>query len=83
MKRLFDLCHDDGMAVVAYYSIIYNNWAYHEHPEWQMRDLEGRGSRATGKRYGLCCPNNMEYRDFIRTQMAEFCDYFDFEGILI
>ena len=26
MKRLFDLCHDDGMAVVAYYSIIYNNW---------------------------------------------------------
>ena len=27
MKRLFDLCHDDGMAVVAYYSIIYNNWA--------------------------------------------------------
>lgn len=83
MKRLFDLCHDDGMAVVAYYSIIYNNWAYHEHPEWQMRDLEGRGSRATGKRYGLCCPNNMEYRDFIRTQMAEFCDYFDFEGIFL
>ncbi|HTZ52537.1 MAG TPA: hypothetical protein VMF68_12800, partial [Spirochaetia bacterium] len=28
MKRLFDLCHGAGMDVIAYYSLIYNNWAY-------------------------------------------------------
>ena len=83
MRRLFDLCHQAGMSVIAYYSIVYNNWAYREHPEWQMRDVNGWGSREGGKRYGLCCPNNMEYRDFIRAQMAEFCDYFDFEGIFL
>lgn len=83
MKRLFDLCHADGMPVIAYYSIVYNNWAYREHPEWRMLDLNGEGSREGGKRYGLCCPNNMEYRDFNRAQMAEFCDYFDFEGIFL
>ncbi len=60
MKRLFDLCHDDVLAVVAYYSIIYNNclsW----HPEWQDVIWKEEVSRATGKRYGLCQPNNMEY----------------------
>ena len=41
------------------------------------------GLRQLGKRYGLCCPNNMEYRNFVREQMAEFCDYFDFEGIFL
>jgi hypothetical protein len=25
----------------------------------------------------------MEYRDFVRAQMAEFCDYFDFEGVFL
>ena len=82
-KRLFDLCHGDGMSVVAYYSLIYNNWAYKEHPEWRMRDVYGKGSRDNGKRYGLCCPNNTGYRNFVKAQMAEFCDYFEFEGIFL
>jgi hypothetical protein len=36
-----DLCHADGMDVVAYYSLIYNNWAYDKHPERRMRDSTG------------------------------------------
>ena len=83
VKHLFDLCHAEGMDVVAYYSLIYNNWAYERHPEWRMRDVNGEGSRDGGKRYGLCCPNNMAYRDFVRAQMAEFSDYFDFEGVFL
>lgn len=26
VRELFDLCHGAGMSVVAYYSLIYNNW---------------------------------------------------------
>lgn len=83
MKHLFNLCHQADMSVIAYYSLIYNNWAYQEHPEWRMKTVDGFGSRDSGKRYGLCCPNNQAYRDFTRIQMREFCDYFDFEGIFL
>jgi len=71
------------MAVVAYYSLIFNNWAYDRNPEWRMRDVNGVPSRADGKRYGVCCPNNREYYDFTRRQIAEFCGYLEFEGIFL
>ncbi|WP_438447593.1 alpha-L-fucosidase [Gorillibacterium sp. sgz5001074] len=45
IRDLFDLCHKDGMNVIAYYSLNYNNWAYEAHPEWRMRTLAGYGTR--------------------------------------
>ncbi len=81
MKRLEQLCHENGMNVIAYYSLIYNNWAHEHHPEWRIVDLNGNDTRSTGGRYGQCCPNNMEYRAFTEQQIKEFCEYFDFEGI--
>ena len=91
MQRLFDLCHGAGMDVIAYYSLIYNNVAYVEHPEWRLRDINGRSTRFDrgqgqyfgGSRYGLCCPNNAEYRDFVLTQLDEIFDRFVFEGIFL
>lgn len=83
VRRLFELCKEDGMDVIAYYSLIYNNWAYKEYPDWRMINVHDKGSRDSGNRYGLCCPNNMKYREFIATQMNEFCDYFDFCGIFL
>lgn len=81
IRRLFDLCHEAGMDVVLYYSIIYNNVEYERHPEWRMRDHQGRSSRDHGGRYGLCCPNHEGYRAFVKEQIKEFCEYFDFEGV--
>lgn len=81
MKRVERLCHQNGMDVIAYYSLIYNNWAFEQHPEWRIVDAAGRDTRFGGGRYGQCCPNNMEYRAFTEAQIAEFCAYFDFEGI--
>ncbi len=81
MKRLERLCHQNGMAVIAYYSLIYNNWAHENHPNWRIVDLAGRDTRSDGGRYGQCCPNNMEYRAFTEMQIRELCEYFDFEGI--
>ena len=81
MKQVERKCHEAGMNVIAYYSLIYNNWAYGEHPEWRMRNLNGEGSRANGNRYGLCCPNSQEYRAFVEEQVRELCEYFDFESI--
>lgn len=81
VKRLFELCRKDGMDTVLYYSIIFNNREYEKHPDWRMKDASGRDSRENGGRYGLCCPNNEEYRAFIKEQIKEFCEYFEFEGV--
>jgi len=81
MKQVEVKCHAAGMNVIAYYSLIYNNWAYDTYPEWRMLTSQGKPSRADGRRYGLCCPNNAAYRTFVDAQIKEFCEYFDFEGI--
>ena len=83
LRRTIDLCHQNSMAVVVYYSLIYNNWAYDTYPEWRRVDAKGKTSRSSGGRYGLCCPNNADYRRFIETQVKELSEYFDFEGIFM
>jgi hypothetical protein len=95
IKQLFDLCNGDGMDVIAYYSLIYNNRAYLHHPEWRMIDLEGLGSRGDSKdksgqdmmggrgRYGLLCPNNKEYREYLIKQFAELVETYRFKGIFL
>lgn len=81
MRRLIDLCHGDGMAVVGYYSLSYNTYEYDRHPEWRMIDAEGLNPRARGGRYGHCCPNNPEYRAFVAEQIREMAEYCHVEGM--
>ena len=83
IKRLFDLCHQAGMDVVAYYSLIYNNRAYEDHPKWRMIDINGKPSRSGSGRYGLICPNNMGYRKFIKEQFAELTSVYEMEGVYL
>ncbi len=90
MKILIDLCHQNHMDVIAYYSLIYNNCAYEEHPEWRMLDVHGNPSRRDshhnfmgGGRYGLVCPNQNGYREFLLQQFRELCGTYDFEGIFL
>ena len=80
MGELIELCHREGMNVVVYYSLIYNNWAYDNHPEWRIRLADGREAKAWTGRYGVCCPNS-SYRDFALSQVDELCQKYDFEGI--
>lgn len=93
VKRLTDLCHENNIKVVGYYSLNYNNWAHHEHPEWRMLNPNGLSSfEITGGheeefssaavcRYGFCCPNNPDYREFVREQIKEMVEYFDADGL--
>ena len=81
MKRLFEKCRAAGMPTVLYYSLIFNNRAYRDHPEWRMRDLDGHSSRDGGARYGTLCPNSEAYRAFVSEQIQEFSDYFDYDGV--
>jgi len=71
--------HRRGFAVVAYYSAVFNNAAFLEHPEWRVQPRQG-GSLYESSRYGACCPNS-PYRDFAMAQTEEICASYPFDGI--
>lgn len=93
MRRLADMCHKNNIKVIGYYSLIYNNWAHDNYPKWRMVDESGKSVYEQGKvlkaefanneifRYGLCCPNNNEYRKFVFEQVKEMAEYFTVDGM--
>lgn len=84
LGEITDLCHREGIDVIAYYSLIFNNWAYDNNPSWRILDVDGKPSRERGGRagrYGVCCPNNVDYRAFVTAQVEELLAAYDFEGI--
>ena len=82
MKRLTDLCHENGIDVTAYYSINYNSIEIKKHPDWKVIPMKGDAElEFGGDRYGYCCPNNPDYREFVKIQIKEMLDYADFDGL--
>ncbi len=83
-------CHENGIAVIAYFSQIFDNWAYEEHPSWRLVTAEGKNMREyrggdnfkTG-RYGIVCPNNQEYRAYVKDCLTEMNTLYDFEGMFL
>lgn len=85
MKRTAALCHEEGIRVCGYYSLIYNTREHDRHPQWRMRlatglswresSLDGGADAARPVRYGFCCPNHPEYRQFVFAQIDEMLDY--------
>ena len=82
INKLINLCINDGMKVVGYYSLIFNNYAADTHPSWEILDSNGKNYRSNHHRYGLCCPNNKEYRNFVIEQIKELSEiYKNLDGI--
>lgn len=94
IKRVIDLCHQNGIKVCGYYSLIYNTREHDKHPEWRMKQENGLSRRESkddgtglafanskGSRYGHCCPTNPEYRQFVYDQIDEMLDYFDVDAM--
>jgi hypothetical protein len=70
-------CRKRGIHPLAYFSLIYDNWAFEFHEDWRFRYVDG--SAATG-RYGLVCPN-APYRDYVSACIAEICGGYDIDGM--
>ncbi len=73
--------HQRGLDVIAYYSLIYDDYSYRKNPDWRMVLASGEGA-AEQSRYGICCPNS-PYRDYAARHVAELCTRFHFEGIFL
>ena len=71
---LLDGLHKKGVKVFANYSTLYDNRLFLEHPDWRMRDADGRDSKQlgwSGHRTGVVCFNT-PYRDLARKQLEAF-----------
>ena len=80
------LCHERGIDVILYYSVIYDNWVYDGEPLWRLRRADGTTSREDGKggvgsRYGLICPNAEDYRTFTDRQLKSLAERYRFESV--
>lgn len=61
-----------GMVPLAYYTIVFQNDAAGNHPEWRMRD--GHGKEHDG-RYWYACINHPDYIEYVKSQLTEIAAY--------
>ena len=72
---------NNGLYAVAYYCLIYDNWAYEYHPDWRLvPDDDSIPSHP--QRYGFACLNS-PYRDFVLACLRELVGNYEFEGIFV
>ena len=70
-----------GLYAVAYYCLIFDNWAYEYHPDWRMMP-DDDSIPSHPQRYGFACPNS-PYRDHALACLRELVGNYDFEGIFV
>ena len=70
-----------GLHAVAYYSLIFDNWAYEYHPDWRM-DPDDDSIPTHPQRYGFACPNS-PYREHALACLRELAGNYDFDGIFL
>ncbi len=87
--EMIELCHQSGIAVMVYYSQIFDNWAYDHHPSWRCVFVDGLTSKERPHyffkqgRYGVVCPNNHEYRAYVRANLEELNRKYQFEAMFL
>jgi hypothetical protein len=83
--EIVKLCHQNNIEVIAYYTLVFDNWAYHRDPSWRIiradgtSDMEHEDSRQG--RYGHACPNSEDYREFTKKQVSDLVSRYDFESV--
>ena len=74
-------CQRDGLEIFGYYSAIFNNRSWLDHPDWRIVPSAPPATGAfMGKRYGHVCPNNGDYRRFALAQIDELARDYPFDG---
>jgi hypothetical protein len=91
--EMIELCHKNNIAVMAYFSQIFDNWAYENHPDWRLINGEGKTSMEYEDynavtlfrkgRYGNLCPNNEDYRKYCHDCLTELTTNYQFESIFL
>ncbi len=79
--EVMEECRRHGLHRVAYYSLVFDDWAYQNQPEWRILPENGY-DRILFSRTGTVCPNS-PYREHALACLRELVGNYDFEGIFL
>ncbi len=93
VKEMIAICRREGLYVESYFSQIFDNYVYDTYPEWRMVNHEGKHSfeycdyrnysMFRRGRYGLICPNNEQYREYVRNCLTELGENYDIDTVFL
>lgn len=73
------------LAACGYFSVVFDNWAFLEHPEWRQVPVPAKASGLAGafhgSRYGLVCPNHPQYRRYVMNQIDDLVGGYELDGM--
>jgi hypothetical protein len=79
--EVMEACRRRKLRTVAFYTLIYDNWAFDHYPDWRIIPEDGC-DRILGGRRGVVCPNS-PYRDRVLSELRELVGHYDFDGIFL
>lgn len=74
-------CRKRNVHISAYYSVIFDDWAYQNHPDWRLAPEEG-SDRQMFSRTGTVCPNT-PYREHAFACLRELVGNYEIDGIFV
>ncbi len=77
--EVMEQCRRHGLHRVAYYSLVYDDWAYDQHPDWRVLSPD-YSDADRHERTGAVCINS-PYRDHVLACVKELVGGYDFESI--
>lgn len=69
LRECCEQCRKHGIRVVAYCLIQYDDTAFHDHPEWRMKQWDGKDID------GRLCYNAQGYLELVEQYAAEMMEY--------
>lgn len=79
--EVMEQCRIRGLTRVAYYSLVYDDWAYEIHPDWRILP-EGGYDPQLYSRMGTVCVNS-PYREHAIACLHELASGYEFSGIFL
>ena len=79
--EVMEQCRAHGLHPIAYYSLVYDDWAFQAHPDWRILP-EGGYDPVLYSRMGTVCINS-PYREHALACLRELTGNYEFSGIFL
>ena len=77
--EVMEQCKRHGLHRVAYYSLVFDDWAYQKHPDWRIVSADDSDAKRHDRAGAVCI--NSPYPDHALACIKELVAHYDFESI--
>lgn len=85
--ELVAACRERGLMPAAYHSVVFDNWAVENHPDWRQvsaaTELGQYNGTILGNRYGIACVNHPDYVAYEIEQITALVRRYEFGALWI